>query len=264
VLISIQRFNTHAFKKESISRLVELLTIEPSGPAGVYECYIVTKPLIATTLSGILKSELDNHSRLVLVAQMLQGLDFIHTSGCMHRDIKLDNVLGSAQPLQAVIIDFGVATWDKTSSDHMKGTIRYLAPEIMAIKHMNAPANATYDQSADIWSVGLTIFEFLCRFKLNFHFITSSSHRNIMSQDHWNKQHASDQEVQNLFDLLKQMLAWDPSERISAKEALDWVNRHGIVIPTSPTLAAGMKNKLASPTLEPEADFGKRRRRSIR
>jgi serine/threonine protein kinase len=181
----------------------------------------------------------------------------------MHRDIKLDNVLGSVQPLQAVIIDFGQATWDRASSDHMKGTIRYLAPEIMALKHMTAPANATYSQSADVWSMGLTIFEFICRFKLNQNFITSSAHRNIMRQDHWNKQHAPDQEVQNIFDLLKQMLAWEPAERISAKEALDWTNRHGIFVPT-PTSSAGTKNKLVSPIIEPEVDFGKRRRKSVR
>lgn len=251
--------------KESISHFVELLTIEPSGPAGVYECYIVSKPLIATTLSGIFKSDLDNNKRLILVAQMLQGLNFIHANGCMHRDIKLDNILASVQPLQAVIIDFGHATWDRTSKDHMKGTIRYLAPEIISIKHMNAPPDATYDQNADVWSMGLTVFEFVCRFRLNHNFITSSAHRNIMNQEHWNKQHASDQEMQNLFDLLKQMLAWAPSERISAKDALDWTNRHGILLPTPPASAAGTKNKLASPTIiETELGLGKRRRQSFR
>jgi hypothetical protein len=84
-----------------------------------------------------------------------------------------------------------------------------------------------------------------------------------MRQDHWNKQHASDQEVQNLFNLLKQMLVWEPAERISAKEALDWTNRHGILVPT-PTSSAGTKNKLVSPIIGPEVDFGKRRRKSVR
>jgi serine/threonine protein kinase len=181
----------------------------------------------------------------------------------MHRDIKLDNVLGSAQPLQAVIIDFGHATWEKSSSDHMKGTVRYLAPEIMAIKHMNAPANTTYDQSADVWSMGLTIFEFICRWRFNQNFITSSAHRSIMSQEHWNKQHPSDQEVQRLFDLLRQMLEWDPVERISAKEALNWANRNGLPVSTPPTSAGGVKSKLISPKHEPQVDLGKRRR-SIR
>lgn len=181
----------------------------------------------------------------------------------MHRDIKLDNVLGSAQPLQAVIIDFGHATWEKSSSDHMKGTVRYLAPEIIAIKHMSAPANTTYDQSADVWSMGLTIFEFICRWRFNQNFITSSAHRNIMSQEHWNKQHSSDQEVQRLFDLLRQMLEWDPVERISAKEALNWANRNSLLVPTPPASAAGVKSKLMSPKHEPQVDLGKRRR-SIR
>jgi serine/threonine protein kinase len=178
----------------------------------------------------------------------------------MHRDIKLDNVLGSAQPLQAVIIDFGHATWDKISSDHMKGTIRYLAPEIIAMKHMTAPAKATYDQSVDVWSMGLTIFEFMCRWRFNHNFITSPAHRNIMSQEHWNKHHIADQEVQHLFELLRQMLAWDPAERISAKEALNWADGRDLVMPIPPALTAGTKLNHTSPTGGPQVELGKRRR----
>ncbi len=98
-------------------------------------------------------------SRLSLFEQMLEGLAFLHAEGCMHRDIKPDNVLASSSPLRAVIIDFGCATWDKTSKDHMKGTIRYLAPEIIALKENTSTRNSGYDMSADVWSMGLTAYE---------------------------------------------------------------------------------------------------------
>jgi serine/threonine protein kinase len=61
----------------------------------------------------------------------------------MHRDIKPENILASAAPIRGVIIDFGCATWEKTSKDHMKGTIRYLAPEIIALKEKTAPWDAS-------------------------------------------------------------------------------------------------------------------------
>lgn len=100
-------------------------------------------------------------SRLSLFEQMLDGLSFLHTEGCMHRDIKPDNILASASPVRAVIIDFGCATWESSSKDHMKGAIRYLAPEIIALKENTASPNTTYDMSADVWSMGLTAYELL-------------------------------------------------------------------------------------------------------
>lgn len=52
----------------------------------------------------------------------------------MHRDIQLENIIASTEPLRGVIIDFGAAAWNPTSNDHLKGTIRYLAPEIIGLK----------------------------------------------------------------------------------------------------------------------------------
>jgi serine/threonine protein kinase len=91
--------------------------IEPSTPQGVTECFIFTQPLIRLTLASIIASpSLPMSSRISLVEQLLEGLTFLQREGCMHRDIKPENVLASVAALQvqAVIIDFGCATFDKT------------------------------------------------------------------------------------------------------------------------------------------------------
>jgi len=197
-----------------------------------------------------------SQSRLVLVAQMLGGLSFIHSTGCMHRDIKLDNILGSAQPLQAVIIDFGHATWEKESSDHMKGTVRYLAPEIMALKQ--GKSKTPYDNSVDIWSLGLTIFEFLCRWRFNQTFMGASSHRGILNREHWNKQHSKDEDVRDFFDLVSQMLAWDAVDRISSRDALNWVEARGLSETSS--LRSGGKRSVSTRNLQPAVTIDKKAR----
>jgi serine/threonine protein kinase len=115
-----------------------------STPRGVTECFIFSEPLIQPTLASVItSSSLSMSDRLSLIEQMLEGLAFIHSEGCMHRDIRPENVLVSSSPLQAVIIDFDCATFDKTSKDHMKGTIRYLAPEVIALKHGIASNDST-------------------------------------------------------------------------------------------------------------------------
>jgi hypothetical protein len=60
---------------------------------------------------------------------------------------KLENIVTSAEPLREVIADFGAATRSPTSNDHLKGTIRYLAPEIMGL-NQTAPHGSVYDRGS--------------------------------------------------------------------------------------------------------------------
>jgi serine/threonine protein kinase len=159
-------------------------------------------------------------SRLSLFEQMLEGLAFLHAEGCMHRDIKPDNILASCSPLRAVIIDFGCATWDKTSEDHMKGTIRYLAPEIIALKENTAARNSSYDMSADVWSMGLTAYELLCGSRARFSRISWKFYdEELLSTIGVTSALGSD-EVKWAFSLVKEMLRWDPKSRIQSEQAV--------------------------------------------
>jgi len=80
----------------------------------------------------------------------------------MHRDIKPGNLaVVSRKPLSAILLDFGAATLDQQSSDHMAGTIPYLAPEVIALKE--GASRKPYDKMVDIWGLGLSCFELFCR-----------------------------------------------------------------------------------------------------
>lgn len=84
-----------------------------------------------------------------LAGQTLSALAFLHDQGVMHRDIKPANIL-CVTPNHYKLADFGVSR-DITSLPSKQGTAEYMAPEV----HAWAP----YSYQADIWSVGVVLFE---------------------------------------------------------------------------------------------------------
>lgn len=87
--------------------------------------------------------------------QILEALSCMHSSGVMHSDIKLDNILYEQNSGDSVkLIDFGYAS--KLNSGHNKkkcGTLHYVAPEVLS--------GDIYDERADMWSMGSVLFAML-------------------------------------------------------------------------------------------------------
>ena len=85
------------------------------------------------------------------MAQLVASLDYMHNLRCVHRDLKLENILVDDN-LNLKIADFGFACYK--SIDQLKsyrGTMTYMAPEIKEGK--------TYDGTqVDLFSIGVIIF----------------------------------------------------------------------------------------------------------
>ena len=90
------------------------------------------------------------------LAQVCDGLSFIHGRGLLHRDVKPANIL--VTPLRrAILVDFGLAKRfsDDQITDHGRvvGTYRYMSPE--------QARGEPLDRRSDLYSLGATLYELL-------------------------------------------------------------------------------------------------------
>jgi serine/threonine-protein kinase len=109
-----------------------------------------------TLTQKMVRGPMSADDAVAIALQACRGLTLAHKQGVVHRDIKPSNLIFNSQGVLK-ILDFGLAKLhgspELTAPGATLGTAAYMAPE-------QAMGNPT-DQRADLWSVGVVLYEML-------------------------------------------------------------------------------------------------------
>ena len=170
---------------------------------------------------GSVELRLETGDRLSLVQaldiahQVAEALEYAHSQGVIHRDIKPGNIL-IARDGTAKLTDFGVAKVIEatmaTVTSGIVGTIEYLAPE--------QASGGAVTPATDIYSLGATLYEMVTG-RPPFEGETPSQilHRQLHSLPE-QPRNLRPEVPQRLNDLIVKMLEKQPERRISSAQAL--------------------------------------------
>ncbi|KAH0476833.1 MAG: hypothetical protein KVP17_001895 [Porospora cf. gigantea B] len=188
-----------------------------------------------------------------LCYQMLQAIDYVHKMQIVHRDIKAENFLFADSFLDAdadfsrvrlVLIDFGMSIrlTDDRFLKQLCGSPHYVAPELVGRR---------YRFEVDLWALGVVIYLMLYgRYPFE-----GKGHKEIVHKilnEEPDYQRGGNPPSNIAIDFMQQLLKKEPSERMTAVQAL----RHNWLSPA-------LKKDLSTFTVEDDVKLAALRKASL-
>ncbi|KAL5108446.1 Phosphorylase b kinase gamma catalytic chain skeletal muscle/heart isoform [Taenia crassiceps] len=155
----------------------------------------------------------------MIMRQMLDAVNFIHSKGVVHRDLKPENILMDAE-MNIKISDFGLAVYatDVDELHETRGTPGYLAPEVLRCGYYDG--QAPYGQPVDVWACGVIMYTLLVGFPPFWNRKEYLMLRQIMQGKYSFRSPEWDEISDTAKDLIRSMLIVDSAARIKPADAL--------------------------------------------
>ncbi|KAL5606442.1 hypothetical protein BROUX41_002858 [Berkeleyomyces rouxiae] len=188
--------------------------------ARLYEV-IVTESMVWMVLEYCEGDELYNHllkhgplpvdKVKKIFAQLVGAVAYVHQHSCVHRDLKLENILFDKNE-NVKLVDFGFTREYEGKTNHLQtfcGTICYSAPEMLR-------GEKYAGEKVDVWSLGVILYALLCG-ELPFDDdIDNETRRKILSDEPKYPDHLPAESI----PLIKSLLSKRPLLRPSLPEIL--------------------------------------------
>ncbi len=144
------------------SNIVPVFEVGTVGQISYYSMQLIQGQTLAALIASLQieadtkstpRKREEHYDRVAKLGCKLAGaLHYAHQRGVLHRDIKPSNILID-ESQTAWLTDFGLASLSEdTQSQELVGTLKYLAPERFS---------GQADSRSDIYSLGLTLYEFI-------------------------------------------------------------------------------------------------------
>lgn len=123
--------------------------------------YIMMELLEGEPLGDILQQGQRLSVKVILriAIQLAKAMDYAHSRGVVHRDLKPDNIILGADGESVKVTDFGIARMEESAGKEttqvgmMLGTPRYMSPE--------QASGTAVDGRSDLFAVGVILYEML-------------------------------------------------------------------------------------------------------
>jgi len=184
------------------------------------------------TVTAYLKSQsADNHLRLKLVADIANGLAYLHTfrSGIVHGDLKPSNILvddaGNAR-----LTDFGrakVTGETGFTTEICAGSAPYMAPELLPKSEGEENVNTFFTRFSDIYAFAMVAFEIFTE-EIPYHSLRAKNLGQIMLLVHQGARPARSSDTQQrisdtMWEIIQNCWDHEPSRRPSVTVVLQRV-----------------------------------------
>ncbi|CAD8200834.1 unnamed protein product [Paramecium octaurelia] len=174
----------------------------------------------------IANTSLDLVQKFKLFKQMIKGVKELHALGYVHRDLKLENFVyfeNKNKSYKVKLIDFGLAKKGSTRLKTLQvGTWNYMSPEVML-------GEGNYDNTADIWSLGIILFQILTAES----FLKAKTTKELITQMNALTQEQIDMKIDQINcmqpsekEIIKSLLQKESKNRFNLEIILKLIDQH--------------------------------------